>query len=144
MKTYKLLFCLKALCFSLLIGALFISCQSEEPVINQPDMHDRIIGQWEAKGWFSNDKKWTITNDSIYNTVHIYGETKRRFILRYELVNDSVIHLYRCWVSQDAPHYDVLTGINFLNDSTLVINEMVPDISAIYPPHFMPITFIRK
>lgn len=140
----RVLFNLKALSFSLLIGALFISCQSEEPVINQPDMHERIMGQWEAEGWSPYNKKWTITEDSIYTTVHTNGETKHEFCLRYELVNDSTIYFVRCWVNKDEPHYAVKTKINFDDENTLTINDFSPTIAEVYPPRFVPITLKRK
>ena len=140
----RVLFNLKALCFSLLLGALFLSCRSNDPVSPLEEMHQKMLGQWEAEHGPEVGKRWTITEDSIINTAYYDVDTLHAAPMMYQLLNDSTIYLVRCWVNKDEPHYAVKTKINFDDENTLTINDFSQTIAEVYPPRFVPITLKRK
>ncbi len=144
MKTYQKLFFIKAICLSMFFGIMFTSCRSNEPVSPLEEVHQKMLGQWEAEGWGDNNKRWTITQDSIYNTVYYEGDTLHHSQMVYKLLNDSTVYLIRCWVNRDEPYYAVKTDFHFQNENTLVINDFYQTLAEVYPPQYRPITLKRK
>ena len=144
MKTYQKLFFIKAICLSMFFGIMFTSCRSNEPVSPLEEVHQKMLGQWEAVHWPDWGKQWTFTADSMIGTQHKEGDTIQWFTLTYKLIDDSTIYLCRLWEDQNEPYHEGITDFHFEDDSTLFINEVVGTISLRYPPQHVPITFKRK